>query len=470
MKLKNKIICLFVMLFAILTVSVNANIVYAATGSFSVSGGGTVTAGSTNTITITTSDCAGKFSVSASGGGSVSTSSVWVDGSETVTVTAPSSGSTTVTVTAVDVVSTSLESVTGSKSVTLTIKTTDSSTNDSSSTTTTVTKSTNNKLSSLTVSGGTLSPTFSSSVTDYTVDVSDIDSITISATKSDDDATVSGTGTKTLEMGSNEFDIKVTAESGSVKTYTVTVNLVLSPTVYLNMDDAEFGVVKDTSEVIVPDGFEETTITMSDEEVTVWINSLLDMTIVYLVDEEGNEGFYLFDEETTTISAFNPLTLMNVNVYAVDISEEEQTREGMVYSAVGVDGNYLMGWTFEDESLFDYVVIYVMNEMGEMVNYLYCISDNSMILAPEIAPVSSETYQALIDLNESLEQEIESDEQSINDLEDEIILVTAEKDAKQQGLIIACVVAGVFLISTIVLAILFVFNRGNNNSNKRYKK
>lgn len=90
---------------------------------------------------------------------------------------------------------------------------------------TTKVKSSNNKLSSLSVSGGyTLSPSFSASKTAYTVSVpSTVSSIKISASKADSSASISGTGTMSLKTGKNTKTIKVTAENGSVKNYTVTV-------------------------------------------------------------------------------------------------------------------------------------------------------------------------------------------------------------------------------------------------------
>lgn len=83
-------------------------------------------------------------------------------------------------------------------------------------------KSTNNSLKTLTLSTGKLSPSFSSSVTSYksTIDAS---SVTISATKGDSYQTITGTGKKTLNYGTNTFNIVVTSESGSKKTYTIVI-------------------------------------------------------------------------------------------------------------------------------------------------------------------------------------------------------------------------------------------------------
>lgn len=85
--------------------------------------------------------------------------------------------------------------------------------------------STDATLASLTVSAGTLSPAFSSLKTEYTVTVvNSVSSVTLNATANHSNASVAGTGTKTLAEGENRFYIVVTAEDGTTKkTYTVTV-------------------------------------------------------------------------------------------------------------------------------------------------------------------------------------------------------------------------------------------------------
>ena len=84
-------------------------------------------------------------------------------------------------------------------------------------------KSGNNNLSGLSLSTGSIN--FSPGNTSYSVNVAaSVTSITIDATKEDSKASVSGTGTKSLGYGNNTFNVVVTAENGSKKTYTINVN------------------------------------------------------------------------------------------------------------------------------------------------------------------------------------------------------------------------------------------------------
>ena len=93
-------------------------------------------------------------------------------------------------------------------------------------TTFTIGKSSNANLSALTVNQGTLSPVFTASTTAYTVNVANsVSSITVSATKADVNATVTGAGEKQLNVGENIISVVVTAQDGATKkTYTITVN------------------------------------------------------------------------------------------------------------------------------------------------------------------------------------------------------------------------------------------------------
>lgn len=84
-------------------------------------------------------------------------------------------------------------------------------------------KSTNNNLKNITVDGTSISE-FSPSITTYDLGETEAESINISAAVEDSKAIVSGTGNKKLTYGENIFQLEVTAENNSKKTYTITIN------------------------------------------------------------------------------------------------------------------------------------------------------------------------------------------------------------------------------------------------------
>ncbi|MCI9866919.1 putative Ig domain-containing protein [Rhizobium skierniewicense] len=84
-------------------------------------------------------------------------------------------------------------------------------------------------MSSLSVSSGSLSPSFSSNITDYTTSVANsVSSITVTLSATDPNSTITVNGTSatspvSLAVGSKTITVIVTPEYGATKTYTITV-------------------------------------------------------------------------------------------------------------------------------------------------------------------------------------------------------------------------------------------------------
>ena len=86
-------------------------------------------------------------------------------------------------------------------------------------------KSSNAMLGSLTLNVEGLSPEFHKDTDNYTLQVGeDIEKLQITATPEDKNATVKIEGNDTLQIGENKISITVTAQDGTTKVYTITVN------------------------------------------------------------------------------------------------------------------------------------------------------------------------------------------------------------------------------------------------------
>ncbi len=86
-------------------------------------------------------------------------------------------------------------------------------------------KSSNTMLSALTLDVEGISPEFNKDTDAYTLQVgSDVEAIQITATPEDEKATVQVQGNENLQEGENTVTITVTAEDGTTKVYTITVN------------------------------------------------------------------------------------------------------------------------------------------------------------------------------------------------------------------------------------------------------
>ena len=186
--------------------------------------------GETVTITVNGSGLTGKVSLAVSGKGSLNSNSVWVENSsKTVKLSINGTGKITVTAKPIDVSdSDNATAYTKSASTTITVK--DTSTSNTTNNNTNNTDNNNTTTSSdATLSNLGIKPNdfggFRKANTSYSVSVpKNVDKISIYATPSNNKATVTGTGSKSLQIGKNTFYIKVTAEDKkTTKTYTLTV-------------------------------------------------------------------------------------------------------------------------------------------------------------------------------------------------------------------------------------------------------
>ena len=310
-----------------------------ASASLSISGGGSYTVGSTIRITYTFSATniagasaqivydASVLSYKGCSGGTAPSSASGVINVYAGDGNAHSSLSVTLTFEALKVGSSSISVSPGgdegiidydgnplsvsSKSTTVSV------TNPSSS------ASSNANLSSLKVSAGSLSPSFSPSRTSYTVNVGeDVSVCTISATPQDSAATVSVGGSKNLSMGKNVRTVTVTAENGATKTYTITINRGEGGTssedpsddpsdgsdgeiedITVTVGDKEYIVCENYDESSIPKGFVMTIAQYGDKDIPVIKDENLKYTFALLKDPEtGDETWFFYDEESDTFA------------------------------------------------------------------------------------------------------------------------------------------------------------------------
>ena len=237
-----------------------------------------------------------------------------------------------------------------------------------------VSLSSNSALSSLTVSAGTLTPAFDPAITEYTLSLpSQSDRLTITANPSDSRATVQGDGDISLQDGETSLSVVVTAEDGSAKTYTITVQVAQAPTLFLDYNGQRLGVVKDVSQVTPPAGFAPAEpITYSGDTLPIWTDVSGKRTLVYLMDEKTSaQGFYLFSQTTGVQSPYLPILCGSVTYIYTDIPKELSSVPGLTPGPVKAFGQTLNGWTYNDTSLKDFCVLYLMDDAESYGYYTY---------------------------------------------------------------------------------------------------
>ena len=244
-KLRTKVFLLFIIMFFIIGV----HEVFAASISVGPSKS-SVAPGESFTVSITSSGATGKVSISVSNG-SVSPSSLWLEPSGSVTVTAGSAGTVGISVSAVDMSDEAGNEVSpsGYASVSVVAPNSSSESDNSSSNSGTqnsggsssssnsgrsntsskpveVKKSSDAKLKTLTIEGFDLYPEFDANTNEYNVKVTnDITSVNITAEANDSKANVKTEREfEELAVGENIVTILVTAEDGSSNRYIIKIN------------------------------------------------------------------------------------------------------------------------------------------------------------------------------------------------------------------------------------------------------
>ena len=233
-------------------------------------------------------------------------------------------------------------------------------------------KSSNNALASLTVSTGELAPAFDPTITDYTLSLPlRTNKITFTATPSDSKATVQGDGEVALRGGENKVAVVVTAEDGSAKTYNITVKVAREPTVFFSLNGESLGVMQDTDGVTPPAGFSPTTVPYSGEELPAWTNAAGQM-LLYLVNQDTlAAGFYLYDEAEGVQSPYLPIVYGATTYVYTGVPAEKESIPGLTLCDVEAFGHILKGWKYEDASLQDFCVLYLMDAGGNYGCHTY---------------------------------------------------------------------------------------------------
>lgn len=353
----------------------------------------TVTIGNSVTLTIKGNDLAGRFDLSSSNSSvaSLSNNSLFIDNnSASITITAKSVGTATITITPTDVTAYDNNTITGNKTITITVKdkpTSNPSTGGNNSGTTTNTtptkkKSTNNYLSSLTIEGYTLDKEFKKDEAEYSIMVeNDVNKIKINAQLDDSSAKVTGIGEVEVKEGINKLEIKVTAENGSTRIYTLNVTVKELNPVEVTINKKKYTIIRKEGELEPPENYEKSSIKIGEEEVLCYINKNTKNIIIGLTDEKGVSKFYSYNEKTKEYTLYNGYNIGGMNINILEMPEE-LIPKGYIKVSFNYNNNKLDGYQYikknqtyaADEKIkgSDFYLIYGINEKtGEKTLYVY---------------------------------------------------------------------------------------------------
>lgn len=353
----------------------------------------TVTIGNSVTLTIKGNDLAGRFDLSSSNSSvaSLSKNSLFIDNNSTsITITAKSVGTATITIIPTDVTAYDNNTITGNKTITITVKdkpTSNPSTGGNNSGTTTNTtptkkKSTNNYLSSLTIEGYTLDKEFKKEETEYSIMVeNDVNKIKINAQLDDSSAKVTGIGEIEVKEGINKLEIKVTAENGSTRIYTLNVTVKELNPIEVTINKKKYTIIRKEGELEPPENYEKSSIKIGEEEVLCYINKNTKNIIIGLTDEKGVSKFYSYNKETKEYTLYNGYNIGGMNINILEMPEE-LIPKGYIKVSFNYNNNKLDGYQYikknqtyaADDKIkgSDFYLIYGINEnTGEKALYVY---------------------------------------------------------------------------------------------------
>jgi hypothetical protein len=202
-------------------------------------------------------------------------------------------------------------------------------------------KSADNSLTSLKISEGTLSPSFSYNVTNYTAVVSnDVTSLEVSAKPNNPNATIDSVkGADKLSVGTNKIRVVVKAENGVTATYTITVTRKgaedsdeegVASGFFYEIDGVKLYPSAEIPKEVIPDGFVKDTLVLGEDEYPCLYNEEIGAVVclLYLVDENGDNGA-LYIVADSALDYVYPFVCVDYEQYMnmQQVDEEEETEE-----------------------------------------------------------------------------------------------------------------------------------------------
>lgn len=261
-----------------------------------------------------------------------------------------------------------------SNSCTINVVSSTSSTNVKNTKTNTENKETINSLNSLSISGIENNIEFDKEKLEYNLEVeNNIDKINIEASTTSSKSTVTGIGEKELAEGLNSFNIVVTSESGSARIYVINITRKELNPIKVSIDGKEYTLIRKKDILSPPDGFEETTVNIDNQDVLAYKNKKF--TIVGLTDEYGTSLWYIYDKKNNTYTKFmvfnSDLKLMLLNA--------DKKKQGFKIEEITVRGQKIKAYVSNVNSSF--IVVKALNITTNIEGlFLYDKRNDSFIM------------------------------------------------------------------------------------------
>lgn len=231
----------------------------------------------------------------------------------------------------------------------------------------------NNNLSSLSVEGADLSPSFNKNITEYQATLPvDTTKAKIIATAQDSKASITGAGEVDVVDGINKIEIIVTAEHGEKKKYIINLTVQELDPVKVKVDGKTYTVVRKKGQVEnIPVGFTETTIKIGDQDVCAYQSEIAKILLVALKDNEGNIKLFIYDKNKNSYTSFMEAKGGEVNLLILN-NEKIKTPLDFVKTSFKINDLKIEGYKYRYDKNDNYYLVYAKNlETGDEGFYLY---------------------------------------------------------------------------------------------------
>ena len=259
-------------------------------------------------------------------------------------------------------------------------------------------------LTSIKVATGTLSPAFSSEITEYTVVVpyTQVDGV-LSCESLDPNASISVEGARQLQVGNNTRTIVVVASNGETRRYSVTFNrldengndVTVSGNVsdiLVSVDGKDYYIAEQDATLEPPAGFSLATAQYGEKEVTAYKDVSGKTVLLYMIEKDTENGaFFLY--ENGEVKSFAYISTPEFTYIVKDVTQEAPS--GLYTCDYDLNGKKVACYKYTDTDLSDFVVFSAISPDGNLGYYSFDVREKTIQRVVKFAVAEQEEVSDL---------------------------------------------------------------------------
>ncbi len=331
-------------------------------------------------------------------------------------------------------------------------------------------------LSSINISGASLSPEFAKWTLDYVCYVPySVTSVDISAVASQGGQTVINGDPYNLAVGGNAVSITSYAPNGKTMTYNINIIRSEAPTeppteppstepetepeteapttdTVITVDDIKYTLNKYFPEDDMPKGYTSEVIKIDGTDIMAAVSSATGLKLMYFTDEDGNGKIFIYYEDSKTFEKYIVFKSGDNTYVYLDISHADSAISNASQGECEIQGEKVN--VYVDDADSDFVYFYAVNSNGEQLWYCYDVQEKTIQRKNTAEGQASGNG---IDSSETISQELQSLKDTYNKVVDDNKTLTKVRN-------IAFIAGGVVIIALIVIIVVMA----NHKSEKKH--